>query len=367
MATDATINDLFGERERLGQHTAETRAGVQADLADAERWMATTARDNPRPVEAVIGEQRAVLARVPASIASATDGCKSGVDADQRYVRACAPVSDLERELGAARGYEAARARVGELRQRLAATEIVEISDPLAATAGMLGQYFGLTGARTVAILTVIACELLSCGGMTAITTLWTSRPRSSLGGGRHGTGGIVRQRDEENAPKVPEPRESSTSAREAAGNLVIRRGSSHKGRSAGVSASVPASAANPPTNNPTQRDGTQTVPLTLHDALEDAIRAFVSTLEPRHDARTPASEVYRTYQQLRVIYGWPPVTRAKFGRVIMPALKSVGARRVKANVIIYVGICIPPTLCVRPPHNLQVGPPPAPEQQPLI
>ena len=113
------IDDLFGKRERLGQHTAETRAGVQADLADAERWMATTARDNPRPVEAVIGEQRAVLARVPAWIASATDRCKAGVDADQRYVRACVTARDLERELDAARGYEAARARVSELRQRL--------------------------------------------------------------------------------------------------------------------------------------------------------------------------------------------------------------------------------------------------------
>jgi hypothetical protein len=345
MATDATINDLFGERERLGQHTAETRAGVQADLADAERWMATTARDNPRPVEAVIGAQRAVLARVPAWIANATDGCKSGVDADQRYVRACAPVSDLERELGAARGYEAARARVSELRQRLFVTKIVETSDPLAATAGMLGQYFGLTGARTVAILIVIACELLSCVGMTALTILWTSRPRSSPGGGRHGTDGIVRQRDGENAAKVPEPRESSTAAREAVGNLVIRRGSSHEGRSAGVSASVPASAANPPTNNPIQRDDRQTVPLTQRDALEEAIRAFVSMLEPHRDARTPASEVYRTYQQLGDIYGWPPLTQAKFGRVIMPARKSVGARRVKANVIIYVGICIS-TLC---------------------
>ena len=147
------------------------------------------------------------------------------------------------------------------------------------------------------------------------------------------------------NAPKVAPTRESSTPAREAAGNLVIRRGSSHKGRSAGVSASVPASAANPPTNNPIQRDGTQSVPLTQRDALEEAIRAFVSMLEPRRDARTPASEVYRTYQQLGDIYGWPPLTQAKFGRVIMPALKSVGARRVKANVIIYVGICIS-TLC---------------------
>jgi hypothetical protein len=367
MATDATIDDLFGKRERLGQHTAETRAGVQADLADAERWMATTARDNPRPVDAVIGEQRALLARVPASIASATDGCKSGVSADQRYVRACAPVSDLERELGAARGYEAARARVSELRQRLAATEIVEISDPLAATAGMLGQYFGLSGARTVAILTVIACELLSCVGMTAITILWTNRPRSSPGGGRHGTDGIVGQRDEENTAKVPEPRESSTTAREAAGNRVIRRGSSHEGRSAGVSASVPASAANPPTNAPNLRDGTQTVPLTQRDAPEEAIRAFVSMLKPRRDARTPASEVYRTYQQLRGVYGWPPVTQAKFGRVIMPALKSVGARRVKANVMIYVGICIPPTLCMNPLHNLQVGLPPTPERRPLM
>jgi hypothetical protein len=119
MATDATIDDLFSGRERFGQHAAETRAGLRADLADAERWMATTARDNPRPLDAVIGEQRAVLARVPAWIASATDRCKAGVDADQRYVRACVTARDLERELDAARGYEAARARVSELRQRL--------------------------------------------------------------------------------------------------------------------------------------------------------------------------------------------------------------------------------------------------------
>src|SRR5215831_9818794 len=53
MATDATIDDLFSGRERFGQHSAETRAGLQDDLADAERWMATTARDNPRPLDAV--------------------------------------------------------------------------------------------------------------------------------------------------------------------------------------------------------------------------------------------------------------------------------------------------------------------------
>jgi hypothetical protein len=110
-----------------------------------------------------------------------------------------------------------------------------------------------------------------------------------------------------------------------------------------------------------------KTVPLTQRDALEEAIRAFVSMLEPRRDARTPASEVYRTYQQLGDIRGWPPVTQAKFERVIMPALKSAGAQRVKANFIIYVRICVPPTLCVRPPHNLQVGRPPTPEQRPLI
>jgi hypothetical protein len=31
---DATINDLFSGRERLGQKTAETRAGLQVDLAE---------------------------------------------------------------------------------------------------------------------------------------------------------------------------------------------------------------------------------------------------------------------------------------------------------------------------------------------
>src|SRR5215831_8547402 len=34
MATDATINDLFSGRERLGQHAVDTRAGLQADLTD---------------------------------------------------------------------------------------------------------------------------------------------------------------------------------------------------------------------------------------------------------------------------------------------------------------------------------------------
>jgi len=145
MATDATINDLFSGRERAGQLTAETRAGLQADLTDAERWMATTARDNPRPIDAIIGEQRGLAARVPAGVARATDGCKSGIEADRRYLRACAPVRELERELGTARGYEAARARVSELRQRLSVTKIVEISDPLAATAVGAGVRFLLS------------------------------------------------------------------------------------------------------------------------------------------------------------------------------------------------------------------------------
>jgi hypothetical protein len=372
MATDATINDLFGGRERIGQHAAETRAGLQADLTDAERWMATTARDNPRPIDAIIGEQRALLARVPAWVARATDGCKSGIEADQRYVRACTPLADLERELGAARGYEAARARVSELRERLSVTNIVEISDPLAATADVLGQYFGLSGASTVAILIVIACELLSCVGMTAITILWTSRPRSSPPGERDAsnyvrnasspveptqqlsfrpnandpTSATVRQNDERDQGCVQpglerNPKRSSSAELSARPNPVQGEDElMHPSQPSSLSpiAGVSSNPVHP--NRPKLGSRAGRTSITLSD--EDAVRAFLAQLSVGPGCKTQAAVLLREYLHRARVHGWPMLNKTAFGRSMTKLIEELGfEKRKEGKVTMYYGVGI--------------------------
>jgi hypothetical protein len=167
-----------------------SRKSAQVHKSRGNRWDAEHSHPfhvflegNPRPVDAVIGAQPAALARVPAWIASATGGCKSGFDLDQRFVRTCTPVRELERELGAARGYEAARARVTELRHKLTAMTIAETADPLAASAAAFAHFVGLSGGRMIAFLVVGACECMSWIGVTAVIILFRHATGPSTNG----------------------------------------------------------------------------------------------------------------------------------------------------------------------------------------
>ena len=341
MASEATISGHFAGRERVGQHAAETRAGLRADLADAERWMTTTARDNPRPVDAVMGAQQAALARVPAWIASATGGCKSGIDADQRFVRSCGPVRELERELGAARGYEAARARVTELRQRLTAMAILENADPLAATAAAIAQFVGLSGGTMIALLAVGAWEFLSWVGVTTVIILFGQATGSSANGMLRNTAtGIAR----DGPIALPEPGSDRprSPARDDQAFRPVRRDSSVRGRLQGMKAPVlPAYNA------------ARTIPVapwdgSARDASAIAVREFVGMLELGVDSRATATELFQCYDAMRAERGWPRLSQAKFGRLARPALESIGVQRVKANIVVYNGVRIPEALRVK-------------------
>jgi hypothetical protein len=114
----------------------------------------------------------------------------------------------------------------------------------------MLGKYFGLTGARAIAILVVLACELLSCVGITGVTILWAippSRSPESQGerGGKHGT---VQQGEAltaiSNSPVPSKVQEISSDPWEAARTARCGRvESSPKPRLAGLLAEYPNSA----------------------------------------------------------------------------------------------------------------------------
>jgi hypothetical protein len=85
--------------------------------------------------------------------------------------------------------------------------------------------------------------------------------------------------------------------------------------------------------------------PLASHPEELSAVRAFVSMLEHRPQARASGSALAHAYESLRLIYGWPALAPNTFGKLLKIAVQEVGGRKLKSNLQIYEGVRIPAAL----------------------
>ena len=171
LATHATVSLALANLERDGAWKMESRSHVQAELAEVEQSrLALSQPLPPRPSgtvrEALNGE------RVPASVWRDSQECQA-IRSSRYFQTACAKVLQLRRELAAAEDYERLDARARELRQRLAATPIVAVKDPLPeAFAFTLGRMLPFDGRAGVALLLTLVVEIMSCFGFAALRAL---------------------------------------------------------------------------------------------------------------------------------------------------------------------------------------------------
>ena len=124
----------------------------------------------PRPAATV--REALAAERLPGSVWQDSRECRSIQDSAY-FMRACAQVVQLRRELAASEDYERLSARATELRKGLAEAPIVATSDPLpAAYSATLGRLVPLGGSEGVALLLTIAVELISCFGLAGLSVL---------------------------------------------------------------------------------------------------------------------------------------------------------------------------------------------------
>ena len=115
LATHATVGTAISSIERTGTWKMEVRGNTKAELSSVEQQLAALSRPTPpRPVKTV---QEALAAeRVPASVWQDSQECAKIQDSTY-FMRACAQVVQLRKELAAARDYERLSLRATELRQ----------------------------------------------------------------------------------------------------------------------------------------------------------------------------------------------------------------------------------------------------------
>jgi hypothetical protein len=175
LATHATVSTAISSIERMGTWKMEVRGNSKAELASVEQQLAVLSRPAPpRPARTV----REVLAAtsVPPTIWKDSNEC-AHVRESAYFMKACAQVVQLRRELAASEDYERLSARATELRRVLADAPIVASSDPLpAAFNATLGRLVPLGGSEGVALLLTIVVELISCFGLAGLSVLTRGR-----------------------------------------------------------------------------------------------------------------------------------------------------------------------------------------------
>jgi hypothetical protein len=171
LATQATVSTAITSIERTGTWKMEVRGNAKAELATVDQQLAALSRPTPpRPAKTV---QEALAAeRVPPSVWQDSQEC-GRIQDSAYFMRACAQVVQLRKELAAAQDYERLSLRATELRKGLAEAPIVATSDPLPAAFGAtLGRVLPIGGAEGVALLLTMVVEIVSCFGLTALSAL---------------------------------------------------------------------------------------------------------------------------------------------------------------------------------------------------
>jgi hypothetical protein len=241
LATHATVGTAITSIERTGTWKMEVRVNTKAELATIEQQLAALSRPTPPPPVKPVQEALAAE-RVPPSVWQDSQECVR-IQESAYFIRQCAQVVQLRKELAAARDYEHLSLRATELRQSVAEAPIVATTDPLpGAFNATLGRVLPITGTEGVALLLTIVVELISCGGFTGMAALCNtgkqSKERTPAIGSVTGAGREVRETDREapcrpHSPTVPKPsltglasgagrprRPGKTGAREAPSNV---------------------------------------------------------------------------------------------------------------------------------------------------
>jgi hypothetical protein len=175
LATHATVSSAISSIERTGTWKMEVRGNAKAELSSIEQQLAAMSRPAPpRPVKTV--REALAGASVPASIWKDSQEC-ANIQDSAYFVKACAQVVQLRKELAAARDYERLSLRATELRQGVAEAPIIATADPLpAAFSATLGRLLPVGGTEGVALLLTIVVELISCVGLGAFAVLCNTR-----------------------------------------------------------------------------------------------------------------------------------------------------------------------------------------------
>jgi hypothetical protein len=170
LATHATVSTAISTIERSGTWTMEVRGNTKAELISVEQQLASLSRTaTPRPTKTV--REALAAERVP-SVWQDSRECRSIQDSAY-FMKACAQIVQLRRELAASEDYERLSARATELRKGLAEAPIVATSDPLpAAFSATLGRVLPMSGAEGIALLLTVVVELISCFGLAGLTVL---------------------------------------------------------------------------------------------------------------------------------------------------------------------------------------------------
>jgi hypothetical protein len=183
LATHGTVSTAIAGIERSGTWRMEVRGNAKAELASVEQQLAALSRPAPpRPAKTV--REALAASSVPPAIWKDSSEC-ANIQESAYFIRACAQVVQLRRELAAAQDYEHLSSRAAQLRNRLAAAPIVATSDPLpAAFSATLGRVLPIGGTEGVAILLTMVVEIMSCFGLAGLRAL--NPPRRPSGSVRH-------------------------------------------------------------------------------------------------------------------------------------------------------------------------------------
>jgi hypothetical protein len=181
LATHATVGSAISSIERNGTWQLEVRGNVKAELSSVEQQLAALSRPTPpRPAKTVW--EALAGASVPAGIWRDSREC-ANLQESAYFMKACAQVVQLRKELAAARDYERLALRATDLRKGVAETPMVAVADPLpAAFAASLGRLLPIAGTEGVALLLTIVVELISCVGLSGIAVLYNTRKRREGG-----------------------------------------------------------------------------------------------------------------------------------------------------------------------------------------
>ena len=187
LATHATVSTAISAIERTGTWKMEVRGNTKAELTSVEQQLAALSRAaTPRPAKTV--REALAAERVPVSVWQDSQEC-GRIQDSAYFMRACAQVVQLRRELAASEDYERLSARAAELRRGLAEAPIVATSDPLpAAFNATLGRFVPIGGTEGVALLLTVVVELMSSFGLVGLSKLCQERQRS----GRPTKGSLV-------------------------------------------------------------------------------------------------------------------------------------------------------------------------------
>ena len=356
LATHATVSTAISSIERSGTWTMEVRGNTKAELISVEQQLASLSRPaTPRPTKTV--REALAAERVP-SVWQDSRECRSIQDSAY-FVKACAQIVQLRRELAASEDYERLSARATELRKGLAEAPIVATSDPLpAAFSATLGRVLPMSGAEGVALLLTVVVELISCFGLAGLTVLnkdSQDQQRAPPGNSsplapsaKAKTTDAARDPTQGQSPEIaqvihfPSARARAGACPPTTTNALPKPARVPEGQALGQArpTSLPARrskavALAQPARSPAQ-GGAAPPPAAA------AVADFVALLERADGARATGSELFRAYATQRASHGWPELKPNTFGMHLKACVEAVGGRKFKSCGQVYEGVCIP-------------------------